>query len=355
MREVFEFRIIEEFAFRLSNPKVGRLLGEHVRQVMIAADDPLVAEIGRVNSDLYASIKRHLFAYWQVTRTYTSTEIESAELFRMFIGATFEPAGEECGTRYDETGACVDCGAGAEQISDLFLDLRKLPRGKNIARTIADEWIVSRRLAETLMAAEIRGLEFRPVRHRGEFKSDPINLRATQSGRQLLERAKLEGVYLEDRDSYKWICRPENRVLFDAAQNEYIARRQAQESGPLRRVWPDWRQLCIVSSRLPVIPPTLTGVNPFDEDPEGRYRCTRGDNIGHRYLSEIHVQRSGWDGSDIMLTREVTGPRSGVIRPQAAILVTPRLRRILLEHQIKSVDFEIAHFDHGPSKSNKDA
>jgi hypothetical protein len=128
MREVFEFRIFQEFAFGLSNPKVGRLLGEHVRQVMIAADDPLIAEIGRANSELYPSIKTRLFAYWQVTRNYTSTEIEAAELFRMFIGATFDSAGEECGTQYDETCARVDCRAGAEQISDLFLDLRKLPR-----------------------------------------------------------------------------------------------------------------------------------------------------------------------------------------------------------------------------------
>jgi hypothetical protein len=139
---------------------VGRLLGEHVRQVTISADDPLVAEIGKVNSDLYASIRRRLFTSWQVTRKYTSTEIELAELFRMFIGATFETAGEECGTQYDESCACAVCGAGAQQISDLFLDLRKLPRGKDIARTIADEWIVTRRLAEILMAAEIRGLEF---------------------------------------------------------------------------------------------------------------------------------------------------------------------------------------------------
>jgi hypothetical protein len=343
MREVFEFRINEKFASRLSNPKVGRLLGEHVRQVIIPADDPLVAEIGRVNSELDASIGRSLFTFWQVTRKYTSAEIEAAELFSMFIGATFEPAGEECGTQYDESCACSVCGAGAKQVSDLFLDLRKLPRGKNIARTIADEWIVSQRLTEILMFAQIRGLEFRPVRHRGEYASDPINLHATQSGRQLLERAQLDGVSLEDRDSYLWICRPENRVLFDAAQNEYIARRQAQESGPLRRIWPEWRQLCVVSSRLPVVPPTRTGVDPFDEDLEGRYRCPRGDNIGHTYLSEIYVQRSAWDGSDIMLTREVTGPRRGLLRPQAGILVTPRLRRIQLEHQIKSVDFEIAH------------
>jgi hypothetical protein len=346
MREIFEFRINEKFAPRLSNPKVGKLIGNHMRQVMISAEDPLVAEIGRVNFELYASERRHLFTFWQVKRRYSSTEIESAELFRMFIGAVFEPAGEECGTHYNESRACEICGAGAEQISDLFLDLRKPPRGQDIARTIANEWIVSRRLVNIFEAAEIRGLELHPVRHRGEFRSGPINLRATPSGRQLLERAQREGVSLQDNDSYLWFCRQQNKMLLDAAEREYVARRTVQENGPLRRIWPEWRQLSVVSPHLPVVPPTLTGVDPFDHDPEGRYRCPRGDNIGHTYLSEIHVQRSAWDGSDIMLTQEMTGQRRGLLRPTSEILVTPRLRKTLLEQRIKSVDFEVAHFDH---------
>lgn len=343
LREVFEFRIHERFASLLSRPNAGKLLGRHIRQVVISAKDPLFAEIGMVDSQLYASERRHLFSFWHVQRRYTSTEIESAELFRMMIRATFEPAGEECGTQYDESRACDICGSGAAQASDLFLDLRKVPNRKDIVRTIADEWIVSGRLAEILGGSGIRGVELRPVRHCGEYGGEPVDLRSSRSGRQLLARARLEGVSLQARDSHLWICRPENRALWEAARSKYVADRQAQERVS-RKSWPEWRQLVVASRRLPIVPPTRTGDNPFDNEPEGRHRCPRGDNIGHTYLSEVYVQRNAWDGADIMLTRETTGPRRGLLRPSPEILVTPRLRKLLIDNKIKGADFEISHF-----------
>ncbi len=318
------------------------MLGDHVRQVKLLATDPLFEEIGLLNTRLRASEGRSLFTYWQIHRSYTAKELESADLLQMFITTAFEPAGEECGTKYNDARACGICGAGAEQTSDLFLDLRKVPR-KEIARTIADEWIVSQRLAEIFTAAKIRGIELHLVRHHGAYGDDPIDLRTTPSGRKLIERAEQQSVSLESHNFYTWSFRPENRELWENAQNEYVAQRQAEERRT-EKTWPKWYQVRVVSNRLPVMPPTRTGVSPFDSDPEGKYRCPRGDNIGHRFLSEVFVQRAARDEADVMLTKQVTGPRRGLLRPQPAILVTPQLRQVLQKHRIKGVAFEVAHF-----------
>jgi hypothetical protein len=47
--------------------------------------------------------------------------LSSAQLFQLKINKVFEPAGEECGTEYNEGTACPFCGTGADQVSPLFL------------------------------------------------------------------------------------------------------------------------------------------------------------------------------------------------------------------------------------------
>lgn len=343
MREICEFRISERFASRLSQPHSGRLLGGgDVRQIKVAVGGPLFNEIGAIDSELRRSQGRRLFTFAQVTRIYTPKELESAELFQMFITAVFEPAGEECGTKYDDSHACDICGAGAEQTSDLFLDLGKMPR-KQIARTIADEWVLSEHLAGIIVAAGIGGIELKLVHHHGAYQNDPINLRTVPSGRKLIEQAEKQSVKLQTREFYTWLNQPEQRELWRKVETEYIARRQDREQKS-KKSWPKWYQVRVVSNRLPIVPPTRTGVSPFDNDLEGKYRCPRGDTIGHGFLSEVSVERAAWDGSDVMLAKEVIGSRSGLLRPQHAILVTPRFRQVLRKHDVKGVAFEVAHF-----------
>src|SRR5262249_22702448 len=146
-------------------------------------------------------------------RSYTRAELARARLFQLRINAVFEPAGEQCGTAYDDSTACQHCGAGRRQVSDLILDLRKVPTTKDIARTIADEWIVSQRFAQLLLDAEISGFELRPVRHKAHYEDDPISLKNYRSGRQLLAKAEAEGSPHPTWAFWVWLNRPEQRDL----------------------------------------------------------------------------------------------------------------------------------------------
>jgi hypothetical protein len=46
------------------------------------------------------------FFGWRLTRAYEKQEVDEAQLFRPIISSVFEPAGEQCGTVYDESSAC---------------------------------------------------------------------------------------------------------------------------------------------------------------------------------------------------------------------------------------------------------
>ena len=146
MEEICEFRIWEKYAARLFAPNEGKRLGSLTRKVEMRVNDARFKAVG----DLNASIQRHendlFFTYWNIRRHYRKEELEKAELFLLWNIATFEPAGEECGTQYAESVACPKCKAGARQATPLFLDWRRIPKGKDIARTIAGEIVVSRRL-----------------------------------------------------------------------------------------------------------------------------------------------------------------------------------------------------------------
>ena len=50
--------------------------------------------------------------------------MDKAVLFMVGITTTFEPAGEECGTVYNESGVCVICGANRKRIGELKLKKR---------------------------------------------------------------------------------------------------------------------------------------------------------------------------------------------------------------------------------------
>ncbi len=169
MRETIEFRIPEEDAQQFLEPDVGKLLlpliPPMIRQVLLPRTDPRVEFI----LELDREFKRRgstFYTYWHIHRHYTRRELEGAELLQLFVGSPFEPTASECGTQYDEAAACPSCGSGAPQRNDLHLDVRRIPRKKDIATTIVGEAILSSRLVEALEAEGITGAEYRPVRHK---------------------------------------------------------------------------------------------------------------------------------------------------------------------------------------------
>lgn len=163
MKEFVEFRIIMEYAHLLFRDDEGTNLGDTVKVVKIEKNDPRFNAIGelqkkaRENNDLF-------FTCFDYRRSYTETEINNAKWFQIFQTRHFEPAGEECGTIYDESSACPVCGSGAKQLSPLKLRRSSIPKA-DMAVTIAwgDETIVSERFVKMVKDNKLKGLNFEPV------------------------------------------------------------------------------------------------------------------------------------------------------------------------------------------------
>jgi hypothetical protein len=276
MKEFFEFRVRPDVADRLSGEVENPSCGFAVK-VIIGADDPKLIEMSRINKELH-SRNETAFYSWNFYRKYTTEEIAAAKLFHLILTATFEPAGEECGTVYDQSHVCQFCGVGEVQTSPLCLDESKIPKGKHLARTIADEWIASKNFVELCLKNEITGIKFEPI----------INFKKKQ--------------------------RTHN-----------------------------WYQLISSSQPLSICSPTRVGISPFDEDSKKEFCCPRGHVIGLGILSEITVTRPGSVISDWNITAQKTGYRRGLLRPRSSILISPKLRNLMVQENIKGFKTEIAH------------
>jgi hypothetical protein len=224
MREMIEFRIPEEHAARWLKPTDGLSLGGSVRKLILNRDDRRIEVIADAESALKRE-GRSFFTAWKVRRFYARRELEAANLFRLRISAVFEPAGELCGTRYDETNSCSQCGAGARQLGPLFLDVSRIPKGRSFAKTIAGEVVVSQHVVDRFQARGVSGARFHPVRHRNAKSLEPTG----------------------------------------------------------------WSQL-VISPSCDIVPPTKTGIDPFDDDANGISRCPLGDLVGLNLLSEVSVR-----------------------------------------------------------------
>lgn len=279
MREVAEFRIAEEFASLLLKGHEGTRLGDSVRKLEIETSDPRYFRIGELQRDLRHRKGEPFFYGWKVWRQYSARELASSAALHARISTVFEPAGEACGTRYDESSACVCCGAGAPQVSPLFLDTKRIPRNKDFARTIAGEVVVSQRVAEELASADISGVDLTPV---------------VPSGRP----------------------------------------REASQR---------WYQLLVKQNDAVIVSPTRVGNDPFDDDPRGEYRCSQGDLLGVALLSEVSIAGASWPGLDVLGTRQFVGVRRGFLRPQRPLLVSSRIWRLVTDQGWKGCSFEVVH------------
>jgi hypothetical protein len=341
MQEIFEFRLFEKLASQHLSSNDGEVLGPITRKIKCQANDELYQRLGKLTRDLKAR-KELLLSSWNVVRRYTSAELAAATCFHLIITATFEPAGEECDTEFDESAACPHCGSGAKQTSDLRLDLRKAPRNKDIARTIADEWIVSQRLAERIVDAGLSGFDLRPVHHKARYEDDPLDLAKIPAGQALIRRAEEAGAPPVSGKFYVWLNRAENRQLMEQAWLENAERRRRQTE-QRRTQLPVWHQLSVSDSLARIVPPTRFGVNPFNEDASGEFRCPSGDLLGLNLLSEISVDLQNSTASDIFFSSQFMGLRQGLLRPRRAILVSPKFRQVFLTEGFKGATFDVAH------------
>jgi len=200
MQEVIEFRVPEEHAKRFLPPDAGASAGI-ARSLVLNVDDPELEGIKRIDRQLRAE-GRAFYTAWIVSRHYTRRELDQADLLHVWPKRVFEPAGEECGTTYDDAKACPECGAGAPQTSPLFLDGRRIPKNVDFARTIADEIVVSRRVVEVFR--ELTGVGFETVllSNRGGMPSED-HLQLKVVGQPVdLDSATRAGEDPFDADSY---------------------------------------------------------------------------------------------------------------------------------------------------------
>ena len=301
MKEFCEFRVQEQHASRLFAPCEGKKLGwtklfgdkfVTVRKVELSVDDPKFKRVGELEALIKKEPHGFFFAGWNLYRRYTTEEIRAAEIFQLRNAPAFEPTGEECGTVYDETVACPACGAGRKQVSPLRLNLRKISKTKDLARTVANEWVVSQRLVNALVDANISGIEFQPVRHQlNSLVDEPMELEKTAAGREIIQSAADAGIELHSAKFYFWINRKEQREIVNAANKEFLELLQKKDT---RRtsLLPCWYQMVVKSKPVKIAQSTKTGINPFDEDIAGKYRCRFGHTAGFSLLSELYVERN---------------------------------------------------------------
>lgn len=193
MKEVIEFRIGNEYAHLLLKPSEGKRNSSNTT-IHITKDDPKFEQIRILDKQIREQNHDFFFLYSNIKREYSKKELETARLLQIQIKTTFEPAGEECGTIYDETTACGICGANRKQTNSLTLKKGSIPK-KDIARTIAGELIVSEKFAQCFKQRGLKGALLEPVLF-GKGTSDYYQLIAS-SELELTEKT-IAGVNLFD-------------------------------------------------------------------------------------------------------------------------------------------------------------
>ena len=209
-------------------------------------------------------------------RKYSKNELQNAEVLLLKIRSHFEPSGEECGTIYETL--CNHCNWG-RQVSDLILDLRRVPQHKDISETIAwVEWVVSTNFVRTFTENNLTGAEFRPI---FEFKNPT---------------------------------------------------KQSK----------NWYQLRATGKAGGLAETTKLGRDPFSPS-QVSWRCPLGHSVVTEFLSEIYLQRNTWDGSDIAVTEALFGQGRNLLRPTPLIIISQRMYRTLQEAGLKGFSVEVAH------------
>lgn len=288
MKTTVEFRIDERDAREVLPNDAGRILGSGTtRAVKVSTDDPLYALIGRTQVERRRQGHFGFFTSWILRRIYSPDELAAAELLEAYPMAVFEPAGEETGTGYDETPACPICGAGRVQTTPLTLDLRRIQPGRDIdTQTLPRRKDIARTIAHEVVV----------------------------SSRLAAILREYEGAELGP--------------VIDASRKQPS---------------PDWFQLGTSGPPVEMIAPTQFGMNPFDFDEAGEYRCPLGHTAGLNVLSELTIARASWTGADLVATRQLIGRRVGYLVPSPCYLVSQRLYQRLVAEGIKGFTFEVAH------------
>jgi hypothetical protein len=87
--------VCQEATFKGKESSIIRPFADHHKRVLNCSDP--VDALGMIEERL--------------CRRYSKAELVTAARFHLIFSAVFEPPGEICGTKYDETKACQECGS----------------------------------------------------------------------------------------------------------------------------------------------------------------------------------------------------------------------------------------------------
>ncbi len=104
----------------------------------------------------------------------------------------------------------------------------------------------------------------------------------------------------------------------------------------------DWYQLQVTGKAGDLAETTRLGRDPFSPS-QISWRCALGHSVVTAFLSEIYLQRSAWDGSDIAVTSALFGQGRNLLRPTSLIIISQRMYRTLREAGLKGFSVEVAH------------
>jgi len=104
----------------------------------------------------------------------------------------------------------------------------------------------------------------------------------------------------------------------------------------------DWYQLWVTGKAGGLAENTRLGRDPFSPS-QISWRCPLGHSMVTEFLSEIYLQRSSWDGSDVAVTEALFGQGRNLLRPTPLIIISQRMYRTLQEAGLKGFSVEVAH------------
>ena len=300
MKEYIEFRIIKEHAHLLFREDEGVNLGDSVKIIKIETSNPRFKEIGELQKK--ALLQHELFySSYDYKREYSKEELQNAKFFRIIQTRLFEPAGEECGTIYDESTACPICGAGAQQKSPLRLKKSSIPHA-DISATIASgkEDIASENFVKLVRENKLTGIDFSPV----------INFRKEE---QITNYYQIRPIHYLDFSK---------ETVF--GQNPFDLSGESPSF--------TWEYLKPDGTKVrKTYPPEI-------------YKCPNGDNMGLDILSEAYIKSDQrLIGLDFFASRQTVGGRSGLIRPYHLLFCSNRMMKLIKEYKLKGFKFEVAH------------
>lgn len=293
MKEVVEFRIFDDYYHLLPKPNTAKFNGI-VYVIRVLKDDPLFRKIGELNEYTKKKYNHSFYSYYKIRHFYTDQEIANACLLQIKIKSFFEPAGEDCGTRYDESDACEICGCNRNQIGPLKLKKGSIPK-KDIAESIGGDVVVSKHFMDAVKFRGLKGICLTPVEY-GHGVSDYYQLSATEN--VVLTPNTIAGV-----DPFDTTTTGNEAAEFVENGHKIIQEKEV-------------------------------------------FVCPKGHLIGLNLLSEGYVYDSPLIGEyDFFASQQRIGVRRGVFYPEPLYFCSPAFKRMVEEEHLTGFGFEVAHVE----------